>query len=55
MFNFMANFCACFGAYGFCFGVNNERMGVLPIPSFGLIDVVVIALCFWDFTFTHSY
>ena len=55
LFQLLAEFCAGFGAYRFCFGVNYQRMGVVAIASFGLIDAMVITLRFGDAAFTHSY
>ena len=55
LFQLLAKFCAGFGSYCFRFGVDNERMGVFTISSFGLIDVMLIALCFWNAALTHSH
>ena len=51
----LAKFCAGFGSYCFRFGINNQRVGVFAIASFGLVDVMVIALRFWDAALAHSH
>ena len=55
LFELLAELCAGFSAYGFRFGVENEWVGVLAISSFWLVDVMVIALCFWNAALTHSH
>ena len=55
LFQLLAEFCAGFGPDRFCFGIDNQRMGVVAISSFGLINAMVITLRFGDAAFTHSY
>ena len=55
LFQLLAEFCAGFGSDRLRFGVNNEGMGVVAISSFGLIDAMVITLCFGDAALTHSH
>ena len=51
----LAKVCAGFGAYRFRFGIANQRMGVFAISSFRLINVMLVALCFWNAALTHSH
>ena len=55
LFQLLAEFCAGFGPDRFRFGIDNQRMGVVAIASFGLINAMVITLCFGDAAFTHSH
>ena len=55
LLEFLAEFCAGFSAYCFRFGINNQWVCVIAIASFGLVDVMVITLRFWDAAFTHSH
>ena len=55
LFQLLAEFCAGFGPDRLRFGVKNQWMSVLTISSFGLINAMVITLCFGDAAFTHSH
>ena len=55
MLKLLAKVGAGFGAYRFRFGINNQRVGVFAIASFWLVDVMVIALRFWNSAFAHSH
>ena len=55
LFQLLAEFCAGFGPDRLRCGIDNQRMCVVAISSFGLIDVMVIALRFWDAAFAHSH